>query len=468
METQKGLKVKAIRSDNGGEYSSNELARFCKEKGIEQQFTVPYNPQQNGVAERMNRTLVESARTMIQESGLPLNYWGEALMTAVYVRNICPTRALDKITPYEAWTGNRPKVDHLRVFGCTAYVYEPAELRRKLDMPGKKCTFIGYSSNRKAWRFLERKSNVVIESRSAEFNEQQFDGTRNQENAAETKVIPIEGIEDSGYNQNHIHNQIQVEENNESEYESLDEHSEEETSSQGEQVVQEELGETSIEEGSETVELRRSTRSRKPPWEFWKLANLAQEHEANAASTSEYPRTLTEELKGENGRDWKRAADEEMESLQKNQTWELVELPKGAKTIGCRWVLSTKHNSDGSLLKHKARLVAKGYAQRDGIDYTETYAPVARFNSIRVILAIAAERDMELHQMDVKTAFLYGELKETVYMDQPEGYIVKNPNLVCRLKKSLYGLKQSPKCSWIINVCNSLHKARYCSSSKSG
>ncbi|GKV24632.1 hypothetical protein SLEP1_g34217 [Rubroshorea leprosula] len=167
------------------------------------------------------------------------------------------------------------------------------------------------------------------------------------------------------------------------------------------------------------------------------------------------------------------AMEEEMESLHKNKTWDLVQLPEGRKAIGCRWIYKLKKDSKGNIERYKARLVIKGYAQKPGIDFDEVFSPVVRMTTIRVVLALAASLDLELEQLDVKTAFLHGDLNEEIYMTQPEGFVEENNrSLVCRLNKSLYGLKQAPRCwykqfdSFIVSLgfhrCEADHCAYFC------
>jgi hypothetical protein len=152
-------------------------------------------------------------------------------------------------------------------------------------------------------------------------------------------------------------------------------------------------------------------------------------------------------LKNKDAEQWMKAVNTEIDALQRNETWDLVELPKDRKAISCKWIFKVKLDQSGKVDCYKARLVARGYSQEYLLDYNETFAPVVRFNSIRTLIAWAANASMKIHQMDVKTAFLNGELKEEIYMQQPDGFVEREKeNLVCRLKKSIYGLKQAPRC----------------------
>lgn len=163
-----------------------------------------------------------------------------------------------------------------------------------------------------------------------------------------------------------------------------------------------------------------------------------------AADLSPTPRSRSEAMSSVDRSKWEKAEREEMDSITRAQTYSLVPLPSGHEAIGCRWVYAIKRDENGAVLKHKARLVCKGYTQREGVDYDETFSPVLRYSSLRALLAIAAHYDLEIHQMDVKTAFLNGKIDKEIYMRQPEGHVTSGQeNLVCRLNKGLYGLKQA-------------------------
>eukprot|EP00794_Sanderia_malayensis_P002751 gene2751-biopygen2271 len=196
---------------------------------------------------------------------------------------------------------------------------------------------------------------------------------------------------------------------------------------------------------------RRSTRKRNVPERLGTLTGdwwTNEDLECSAATFDGMePTNIHEALNGKHAPQWKKAIESEYKSLIKNETWELVDLPADKNLVGCKWVFKTKRNSDGSISRYKARLVAQGYSQEAGIDYDELYAPVARYNSIRTVLTIANALYFEIHQMDVKTAFLNGKLEQEIFMKQPDGCINKRyPEKVCKLQRSLYGLKQSTRC----------------------
>ncbi|CAJ2655214.1 unnamed protein product [Trifolium pratense] len=171
-------------------------------------------------------------------------------------------------------------------------------------------------------------------------------------------------------------------------------------------------------------------------------------HNLATYTQAEDPKTYAE---AENQDVWRTAMDQEMESIKSNNTWELATLPAGSNAIGVKWIFKTKYNEKGEIEKHKARLVAKGYTQKHGIDYNEVFAPVARWDTIRTILALAAKESWNVFQLDVKSAFLHGDLAEDIYVEQPLGYQMGNKNSVYKLKKALYGLKQAPR-AWYSKI----------------
>ena len=151
VENLTGRKIKVLRLDNGGEYTSRDFSDFCIEAGIKREYTVPYNPQQNGVAERKNRTIAEATKAMIHDQNLPMILWAEASMTAVYVQNRSPHKILKNMTLEEAFTEVKPEVGHFRIFGCPVYIHVPKEKRTKLDPSCRNSTFVGYSESSKAY-----------------------------------------------------------------------------------------------------------------------------------------------------------------------------------------------------------------------------------------------------------------------------------------------------------------------------
>lgn len=424
VTNETGLKIKTLRTDGGGEYTSAKFENFLKQKGIVHEITAPYSPQQNGVAERMNRTLVEAARSMIFNAGLSKAYWGEAVTTAAYVRNRVVTSSTG-VTPYERWYGEKPDVSQLKVFGCTAYALVPEHERRKWDRKTQCLRFVGYGSTSgiKGYRLFDERRRKLVVRRDVTFDETKF----NQEKetviikdapAPEAEVMrPAEPV--------------------------------------GEDHSQMKEIQSSSEDDAEPEQLqpRRSTRKTAgvPPMryvdEFAGHSKVTEVTHAALCAAIDEPSSLQEALDSKHAAQWKAAADSEYQSLMENQTWELVKLPTNRKTVGCKWIFKVKYGAQGEVERFKSRLVAKGYSQRYGIDYDETYSPVVRLSSVRTLLANAVQKGMLVHQMDVVTAFLNGDLEEEIFMEQPEGYVQPGQeDMVCKLKKSLYGLKQSPRC----------------------
>ncbi|KAK3880875.1 hypothetical protein Pcinc_014673 [Petrolisthes cinctipes] len=407
VENQMGRKIKILRTDNGGEYKSNDFEQYLIGEGIRHEYTIPKTPEQNGVSERMNRTLVEQIRAMLIDSGLPHRFWAEALSTACYLKNRSPARALKGKTPCQALMGKKPTVHHLRVLGCVCYAHVPKDERRKLDPKSVKCIFLGYGSEVKGYRLFDLEKKRILNSRDVTFDESHYE-FKKEKDVVQTETPTIEIM-----------------------------HSEEWVSDDDDDDEQPDLP------------VRLSERVKRPPDMYGEWVSVGHK-------TSD-PTSVSEALLSDDKEHWMDAMKQEMSSIQESDVYELVELPKGSKSLKCRWVFKKKILSNGSVERYKARLVAQGCSQKFGIDYDETFCPVARFESVRTVLALASQRGMKLHHMDVTTAFLNGTLMEEVYM-KPDGFVEQGKEtMVCKLKKSIYGLKQSLRC-WNYTLDSSLRE----------
>ncbi|CAL1360546.1 unnamed protein product [Linum trigynum] len=430
VERETGKKLKCIRTDNGGEYRG-PFANFCKEHGIRQQFTPPKTPQLNGLAERMNRTLLERVRCLLSHSKLPQSFWGEALLAAVYVWNRSPSVPLKYDAPEKVWTGKEVSYKHLRVFGCKAFVHIPKDERSKLDSKTRPCVFIGYGQNEFGYRFFDPIQKKLIRSRDAVFieNETIEDVVARKEvpstDASQPNlelVPPTPAPTEVGEEVQHDQPEI-VEPNAHVEVQPED---------------ADDDGQPPAIEGS-PVRTTRSGRISRPSTRY-------PETEYVSLTDGGEPESFTEAMNDEDKQRWIEAMQDEMDSLYDNNTFELVKLPKGKRALKNKWVFKIKHDEHNRQPRFKARLVVKGFSQRKGIDFDEIFSPVVKMTSIRTVLGLAASLNLEVEQMDVKTAFLHGDLEEEIYMEQPEGFKKeKNEDYVCRLRKSLYGLKQAPR-----------------------
>ena len=408
VENQLGKSIKALRSDRGGEYLSQQFDDYLKECGIVSQLTPPGTPQWNGVSERRNRTLLDMVRSMMSQSDLHDSFWGYALLTAAFTINRVPSKAVEK-TPYEIWTGRRPNVSFMKIWGCQVFVKRL--LSDKLGPKSDKCIFVGYPKETKGYYFYLPSEDKVFVGRTGVFLEREF--ISKETSGRNIEIGEIQGPQTTAP-----------------------------TIMEQDQTPQEVADEPSVQV---TQEPRRSGRPRHQPERYGLL--MTQEGDVLLMDQDE-PTTYEEAVNGLESEKWLEAMGSEMESMYTNQVWTLVDAPEGIKPIGCKWVFKKKTDMDGKVNTFKARLVAKGFKQIHGVDYDETFSPVAMLKSIRILLAIAAYHDYEIWQMDVKTAFLNGNLLEDVYMTQPEGFVdPKNGAKVCKLQRSIYGLKQASR-SW--------------------
>lgn len=336
------------------------------------------------------------------------------------------------MTSEEAWTGRKVNLKHLRVFGSRAYVHIPKQLRTKWDSKSKEMIFVGFCEDSKAYRLMDKNNPLgkIQKARDVVFIETKETQSNSESLEESTSDTNLEIFQQKQPN-------VEAERLEKSRKESLDE-------------SQEESEDEFIDAADKTFEFE-DQESRYPKRERKKreFPDMIL-YQAISKTTMDFsgiePSTIEEALNGENKEEWKRAMKKELNSLQENNAWKLVDLPTGKRIMENKWVFKIKRDSDGNVSRYKARLVAKGFTQKHLIDYNETFSPVVRYSTLRMFFALAAELGLQIDHMDVTTAFLNGELKEKIYMAQPKGFIAKNQeNKVCLLQKAIYGLKQSSR-----------------------
>lgn len=446
VENQFNKRLKTFRSDGGGEFSSNLLKQFFRAKGIIHQTSVPYTPQQNGIAERKNRYLMEMCRCNLLESNLPKKFWAEAMNAANYTQNRLITKSLKNKCPFELWYGRKPNLRNFKVFGCIAYIHIPKQLRKKLDAKSKQVRFVGYCETSKGYRFLDVEKAQIINNRDAVFEENDIKKVTSEIRTTTEKAVTVNLTSDEEslqiLGEGTSQENMTIELDNAEFRGSVDEFEDESDDiySSAEEELFEPLSPQFAQEQSndEVQVLRRSTRPRKQPDRYAGKAEAILPLE---------PRSYKEAQKRSDFHEWLKGMQEEFAAIQNNETWELVRLPENRKAIGCKWVYKLKLDSEGKVQRYKARLVAKGFTQKFGEDYDEVFAPVVKPTVFRTLLTVASKRKMKVVHVDVKNAFLNGDLQNEIFMKQPEGFSVKGKeDHVYKLKRSLYGLKQSARC----------------------
>jgi len=367
------------------------------------------------------RTIVESARSMLLARKLPKNLWGEAVNTAVYILNRTVPAYLNKKTPIEVYMNKKPDLSHIRTFGCNAYVHIPDILRKKWDPKSKKKLFVGYEKDTHNYRLLDIQTKRITISRNVIFDEDPINKTKTK-----GAWISIDRDTESA-NNNNPHEVDTL--NNSDIFEDAIEPPPSEVTDISKQYPDEQR-----DEHQERYYLRDRENLRAP------------ERYAAYALSCDTPNTYIEAITGKDRDQWINAIEKELKAHHDNQTWEVASLPKDRKPIGYKWIFKMKDSSDENVSRYKARLCAQGFSQQADIDYGEIFSPVVRYESVRLLIAIAAKEKLKSIQFDVSTAYLNSNLKETTYMRIPDGLNIEGENLALKLNKAIYGLKQSGRC----------------------
>ncbi|GJS98383.1 putative ribonuclease H-like domain-containing protein [Tanacetum coccineum] len=525
-------KVKIIRSDNGTEFKNKVMDDFCREKGIKREYSVARTPQQNGVAERKNRTLIEAARTMLADSKLPTTFWAEAVSTACYVQNRVLIVKPHNKTPYELFRGFKPAIGFMKPFGCHVTILNTLDNLGKFDEKSDEGFFVGYSLSSKAFRVYNIRTRKVQENLHIGFLENKpmiegngpkwlFDLDSLTQSMNYVPVVAgkssndfagIQGVSESSTSSQQdqdwivmpiwkdasyfgdaspkIVDDAQIEDKDElhdeddATEESHEDSSLEDNGTADQQVntARPEVNTGSRDVSTAVPEVNTATpedlvgpshASEDTQVEFQgiELGNIPQsyavpttphsrihkdhpiEHVIGDVQSSVQTRRmktsyseqgfLSAIYEGKTHQDlhtclfacflsqeepkrvskalsdpaWVEAMQEELLQFKLQKVWILVDLPKGHRAIGTKWVYRNKKDERGIVIRNKARLVAQGHTQEEGIDYDEVFAPVARIEAIRIFLAYASYMGFTVYQMDVKSAFLYGQIEEENYMD---------------------------------------------------
>ncbi|MEE4247441.1 MAG: reverse transcriptase domain-containing protein [Kangiellaceae bacterium] len=395
--------VKCIRSDNGGEFVNSKFEALLRANKVKHETSAPYSPHQNGTVERAWRTIFEMARCQLLESKLPKQLWTYAVMCSVHIKNRSYNHRTGK-TPYESVIGKRPDMSRLHIFGteCFAYVQQ----KKKLDARAEKGIFVGYDKGSPAFLVYCRDTQTVKRVRCVTFTDR-F--------TSDLEVTGRSEHDDSEIEATLYRRPDSPEQDNASDQPS-----------------------------------RRSNRESRRPKHLDDYVTKTTDRKADFDTdycyrlTMNIPSTYSEAITSPESHQWQAAMESEIANFENNDVYELTELPNDRDSVKGRWVYAVKENPNQNL-KYKARYVAKGFSQKAGVDYDETFAPTAKMTTIRTLMNVVAQDDMVIHQLDVKAAYLNAPIDHEIYLEQAQGFEVKSAskNLVWKLKKSVYGLKQS-------------------------
>ncbi|KAJ9565309.1 hypothetical protein OSB04_001275 [Centaurea solstitialis] len=452
ITNQFGRDIKSFQCDNGKEFNNRSFHQLCQQNGIHLRFSCPYTSSQNGKAERKIRTLNNMSRTLLFHGNVPTSFWPYSLHMATYLHNILPSKVINFSSPTTHLYHKIPSYEHLKIFGCLCFPHTSSP-QHKLLPKSSLCVFLGYPSHHRGYLCYDLTNNRFIISRHVIFDESNFPFTsqnptapspthQNNTDSQQTPpsshfhLFPNLMASPPTCGQPSIINPTPEQPQNHSAKQPTTHPNPSQT--QPITPTTSSLHPSSLPSSPPQIQNRMTTRSQhgihKPNPKYACMATN---------NISPLPKSHIDALRDPN---WTKAMLDEYNSLIKNDTWELVPRPIDVNVIRCMWIFTHKFHANGSLERHKARLVCNGRSQQVGIDCTETFSPVVKPATIRLVLSIALSKNWDLHQLDVKNAFLHGHLRETVFIHQPPGFKSKKyPNHVCRLKRSLYGLKQAPR-----------------------
>ncbi|SGY28723.1 BQ5605_C085g13006 [Microbotryum silenes-dioicae] len=530
VELATNARLRILRTDNGGEYRSNAFTEFCKSKGIRRQYSIPYTPQQNGRAERVNLSIVEGVLALLADARLPATFWDEAAAYFVYCKNRCSHSALAKQTPEFVWNGQRTTATALHPFGCTAWLTVAPDLRSKLNPKAARVIFTGYDLASKSFRFFDHSINKIVLGRNATFLDNNFPGlpVTTPVDADDTNrqfVVPADtpapavktrtplvrsahmdvssSLDDSamsavdvapGYTGGSLLNSTDT---RSSSSPSLSPFSSPATSSARDPSLNDSDDPLDLLSSNTAVRLNLldvhrsdddTPETQAPAVDPVgqpsdddspdEIDFLSRHHRAFIAtddddptldaiepvkSITSDPQTWREAMSSDEHNIWAEAAAAEFTAMRDDFKVFTIEtrssVPPGATIVTSKFVWKTKRNASGEVTGRKARLVAQGNRQRNGIDFSETFAPVARFSSIRCLLALAAANGYHVHQADIDKAYLHGELDHDIWMTTPRGFDFPSDK-VLRLRRSIYGLKQAGRI-WNRHIDTSLRNLGY-------
>ncbi|GAB2291669.1 hypothetical protein Dimus_038168 [Dionaea muscipula] len=504
VSTQFQASVQVVRSDNGTEFCNSACTTLFSQRGIIHQTSCVDTPQQNGRVERKHRYILEMARALRFQSNLPLRFWGDCVLTAAFIINRLPTLLLQNKTPYEVLFHSPPSYLHLRVFECLCFASTLPTHRSKFHPRADPCVFLGYPFGQKGYKVYNLVTRSCLVSRNVTFFEHLFPFSHDLilpalQQADPSLVVPGSMLDffysDSPTLATPMLDKPSPHVMNNPASPTLDpslplspsvpsislpspasstSHSPSTSVSADNSTVSPSFSSILPTETSVIPSLRHSTRTRQAPaWlkDYVTASSIRVDsssafHQTSSGPILSLPCSPDEALLVP---EWRAAMLLELQALQANHTWSVVPLPKDKRPIGCKWLFKVKYHQDGSVERYKARLVAQGFSQLYGFDYAETFAPVAKMDTVRSLLAVASVRSWHLVQMDVTNAFLHDDLDEELYMQLPAGLSALSPTscsqgenlgMVCRLHKSIYGLKQAPR-QWYFKLSQTLQGAGY-------